>query len=79
MLIGPLAVIYLFAFTGFTDKLVSVEGAPKAFGFIVLLGLMSTAVATLLFNKLVKVSTPMFTSSVTYIMPIVGVMWASGW
>jgi len=36
---------------------------------------MSTAVATILFNKLVKIATPMFASSVTYLMPIVVVMW----
>lgn len=75
MLVGPLALIYLFGFTDFTQKMATQEGAWKAFGFITLLGLMSTAVATILFNKLVKISTPMFVSSVTYLLPIVGVMW----
>ena len=74
-LIGPLGLIYLFGFTGFTYKLADVPGAWKAFGFIVLLALMSTAVATLLFNKLLKISTPLFASSVTYLMPIVSVLW----
>jgi drug/metabolite transporter (DMT)-like permease len=75
LLIGPLAFIYLFGFTGFTEKLAADEGGWKAFGFIVLLGFMSTAVATILFNRLVKISTPLFASSVTYILPIVAVMW----
>jgi drug/metabolite transporter (DMT)-like permease len=75
MLIGPMALIYLFGFTDFTQKLEVTEGAWKAFGFIVLLGMMSTALATFLFNRLVKISTPIFASSVTYIMPIVAVMW----
>jgi drug/metabolite transporter (DMT)-like permease len=75
LLVGPLAAIYLFGFTDFTDKLQHTEGAWKATGFIVLLGLMSTAVALLLFNKLVKLTTPLFASSVTYVMPIVAVMW----
>jgi drug/metabolite transporter (DMT)-like permease len=75
MLIGPLAFIYLFGFTDFTHKLATNEGATRALGFIVLLGLMSTAVATILFNWLVKISTPLFTSSVTYALPIVAVMW----
>ncbi len=74
-LIGPLGMIYLFGFTGFTDKLAVVDGAWKAFGFIVLLAFMSTVIATLLFNKLVKISTPLYASSVTYLMPIVSVMW----
>lgn len=75
LLIGPLAVGYLLGFTGFTAKLSEQPGAWQAFGFVVLLGFMSTAVATILFNKLVKISTPLFASSVTYIIPIVAVMW----
>ena len=75
MLIGPLAVIYLFGFTDFTTKLATHEGATEALGYIIILGLMSTAVATILFNWLVKISTPLFTSSVTYAIPIVAVMW----
>lgn len=75
LLIGPLALGYLFIGTDFTEKFATHEGAWKAFGFIVLLGFMSTAVATVLFNRLVKISTPLFASSVTYILPIVAVMW----
>lgn len=75
MLIGPLAFIYLFGFTDFTQKLTTHEGAWRSFGFVVLLGLMGTAVATILFNRLVKISSPLFASSVTYVMPIVAVMW----
>jgi drug/metabolite transporter (DMT)-like permease len=75
MLIGPLALVYLFGFTDFTQKFAVHEDAWKAFGFIVLLGMMSTSIATFLFNRLVKITTPIFASSVTYIMPIVAVMW----
>lgn len=74
-LIGPFALIYLLGFTEFIPKMQSAEGAWKAFGFIALLGLMSTAVATVLFNKLVKTNSPLFASSVTYLIPIVAVMW----
>ena len=75
LLIGPLAAFYLFGFTDFTSKLSDAPGAWRAFGFVVLLALMSTAIANLIFAKLVKISTPLFASSVTYIMPIVAVMW----
>lgn len=74
-LVAPLGAVYLFGFTGFTEKLLTTPGAWKAFGFIALLALMSTAIAVSLFNKLVKMTTPLFASSVTYIMPIVSVMW----
>lgn len=75
LFIGPLAAIYLFAFTDFTHTLVSVPGAWTAFGYIVLLAFMSTALANLLFYKLLRISSPLFASSVTYVMPIVAVMW----
>jgi drug/metabolite transporter (DMT)-like permease len=74
-LIGPIGLIYLLGFTDFVHKLNVVEGAWPAFGFVALLALMSTAVATLLFNSLLKISSPLYASSVTYIMPIVSVMW----
>jgi drug/metabolite transporter (DMT)-like permease len=75
MLIGPLAITYLFVFTEFTHKLKTTNGAWTAFGFILLLGFMSTSLATILFNKLVKISSPLYTSSVTYLIPIVAVLW----
>jgi len=74
-LIAPLAYVYLFGFTGFTDKLANAEGAWRALGFVLILALMSTAVANLLFYKLLKISSPLFASSVTYVMPLVSVMW----
>ncbi|MDZ7649264.1 MAG: EamA family transporter [Cytophagales bacterium] len=75
LFIGPLAAIYLFGFTDFVNTVSTTPRAWKAFGFIVLLALMSTALANLMFVKLLKISTPLFASSVTYIMPIVAVMW----
>ena len=75
MLIGPLAVVYLFGFTSFIQKFETNEGAWAAFGYILLLGFMSTSLATILFNKLVKISSPLYTSSVTYLIPVVAVLW----
>ncbi len=75
LLIGPPALIYLLGFTDFVYKLQTVEGAWLSFGYIAILGLMSTAVAVVLFNQLVKSHSPLFASSVTYLIPIVAVMW----
>lgn len=75
LFIGPLAAIYLFGFTDFTHTLATTPGAWTAFGYIVLLAFMSTALANLLFYKLLRISSPLFASSVTYVMPIVAVMW----
>jgi drug/metabolite transporter (DMT)-like permease len=75
LLVGPLPVIYLFGFTEVTEKLARHEGAWPALGYILLLGFMSTSLATILFNKLVKISSPLYTSSVTYLIPVVAVLW----
>jgi drug/metabolite transporter (DMT)-like permease len=75
MLIAPLAVIYLFTFTDFTSKLNGDPEALKALGYLVLLGIMSTSIATILFTRLIKISTALFASSITYLIPIVAVMW----
>jgi drug/metabolite transporter (DMT)-like permease len=75
LLVWPFALVYLFGFTDFTQKLISEPGAWQAAGFIIILALMSTAVANLIFNKLLQISSPLFAASVTYVMPIVSVMW----
>ncbi len=75
LFIGPISAVYLFFFTDFIDTMTHQPEAWKAFGFIVLLALMGTAIAGLLFNKLLRISSPLYASSVTYIMPIVAVMW----
>lgn len=75
LFIGPLAAGYLFGFTDFVETMATQPGVWQAFGFIILLAFMSTAIANLMFVKLLKISTPLFASSVTYIMPIVAVMW----
>ena len=43
--------------------------------YVFLLSLFGTAIAKVLFNNLVQISTPVFASSVTYIMPIVALFW----
>ena len=43
--------------------------------YIGILSLFGTALAKILFNKLVQISTPVFASSVTYIMPIIALLW----
>lgn len=74
-MIGPLGAIVLFGFTDFTTNMQTVEGAWKAAGFVALLALMSTAIAGLIFNKLVRITTPIYTSMVTYLIPLVSVGW----
>ncbi len=77
LLIGGPALAYLLLGTGFVHKLATVPGAGPAFGYIVLLATMSTAVATVLFNMLIQRSTTLFASSSTYLIPIVALGWGA--
>jgi len=43
--------------------------------YVTILSVFGTAIAKVLFNKLVQMSTPVFASSVTYVMPIIALIW----
>jgi len=77
LLIGGPALVYLLLGTGFLHKLATVPGAWVAFGYIALLATMSTAVAMVLFNRLIQQSTALFASSSTYLIPIVALAWGA--
>ena len=77
LLIGGPALVYLLLGTEFLHKLATVPGAWAAFGYIALLATMSTAVAMVLFNKLIQQSTALFASSSTYLIPIVALAWGT--
>nr|WP_321221447.1 DMT family transporter [uncultured Psychroserpens sp.] len=43
--------------------------------YVVILSFFGTALAKVLFNTLVQISTPVFASSVTYLMPVIALAW----
>ncbi|MBV1923860.1 MAG: EamA family transporter [Flavobacteriaceae bacterium] len=69
------AIIVLIFSDFFTSEVLYGEHFNMSVIYIVLLSLFGTAIAKVFFNKLVQISTPVFASSVTYIMPIVAVVW----
>jgi drug/metabolite transporter (DMT)-like permease len=75
LLTMPFAIVYLFVATDFTTKLATHEMALQSLGYLSLLGVMGTAIALVLFNHLIKITSPVFSSSVTYLIPIVAVIW----
>jgi drug/metabolite transporter (DMT)-like permease len=75
LIVSPIALVVLFGFTPFVDNMQHAEGAWRAFGFICILGVVGTALALIVFNNLVQMTNPLFTSSVTYIIPLVAVIW----
>ncbi|MDH5608810.1 MAG: DMT family transporter [Cyclobacteriaceae bacterium] len=72
---GPLAAVYLVVFTDYSQKIIVTDGMLPASAYIVLLGVLGTAIALILFNRLVQLTDPVFTSSVTYIIPLIAVLW----
>ena len=74
MFIGPPAAVYLFS-TDFISRTRNMPGAMISFYAVVTLAVFSTAISTFLFNNLIKKSGALLASSVTYLIPIVAVMW----
>jgi len=73
-IVGPLSIIYLLFLTPFLDHI----HEPKvlvASSYIVILGVFGTAFALILFNKMVQLTNPVFSTSVTYLIPIISVFW----
>ena len=66
--------IFLFT-TDFTSRLSAQPEAWHSLGYVALLGLFGTAISTILFNKLIKISNALYASSVTYLIPVVAMFW----
>ena len=71
--VGPFCLIAL-AFSDFSEKM-TIDGAYLALFYVVLLSTAGTSIALVLFNQLVKGTTAIFASSVTYLIPIVAIFW----
>jgi drug/metabolite transporter (DMT)-like permease len=67
--------IIVLAFTDFFTEFEASEDGLEAIGYIVVLSVVGTGIAKTVFNKLVQISNPVFSSSVTYLIPIVAVLW----
>ncbi len=74
-MVSVIAWTYLLGFTDVVAKTQMVDGAYKALGFIAILGIIGTAVSTILFYELVNLKGSVFSTSVTYVIPIVAVGW----
>ena len=67
------AFIILF-FSGFF-KVVHDVKVQESIVFIVILGVVGTGIANILFFKLIQMSSPVFATSVTYLIPVVAFCW----
>lgn len=68
--------IVVLCFSGFFT--VEVTQGPyfwSSLGYVILLCIIGTCVAKVLFNKLIQLSSAVFSVSVTYLIPLVGIFW----
>lgn len=67
------ALIVLFS----TDFLTVIENAEvqNSMLYIIILGVVGTGIANIIFFKLIQISSPVFATSVTYLIPIVAFFW----
>ncbi|WP_299126563.1 EamA family transporter [uncultured Winogradskyella sp.] len=73
-IIIPALVVLLFT-DFFTAARFSHPDLPMSIFYTIVLSVFGTAIAKVIFNKLVQMSTPVFASSVTYVMPIIALIW----
>ncbi|HCF03740.1 DMT family transporter [Flavobacterium sp.] len=61
----------------FTDfiEVVTIPQVQNSMLFIVILGVIGTGIANIIFFKLIQLSSPVFATSVTYLIPIVAFFW----
>ncbi len=74
LLMLPPAIMVLI-FSGFFSDIAFDETQSKSLIYVVVLALFGTGIAKVLYTKLVQISTPVFASSVTYLMPLVAIFW----
>jgi drug/metabolite transporter (DMT)-like permease len=43
--------------------------------FVLILGVVGTGIANIIFFKLIQISSPVFATSVTYLIPVVAFFW----
>ncbi len=66
--------LFILWWTDFFD-MTYIKEAKTSLLYLLLLSIFGTAMAKTLFNKLIQMTSPIFSSSVTYLIPIVALFW----
>ena len=72
LLIIPATIILWF--TDFFD-IDQIQNSATSIWYIIVLSVIGTALAKTMFNRLVQISSPIFSSSVTYLIPLIAIFW----
>ena len=70
----PLTMFILFA-SDVPSNLIHKPETLVGLGYLSILSVIGTALALIAFNKLIKTSSPVFASSVTYLIPVIAIAW----
>jgi len=73
--IGPIAGVLLLFYTDFATHLINNDVNYLNFIYINILGILGSGFAFWLFNLLIKETSSVFASSVTYLIPIIAIFW----
>jgi drug/metabolite transporter (DMT)-like permease len=73
LLIIPTLIV--LKFTDFNTTFEITETSTTAILYLIILAVFGTGIAKIMFNRLIQISNPIFSSSVTYIIPIVAISW----
>ncbi|TXD83755.1 EamA family transporter [Subsaximicrobium wynnwilliamsii] len=69
------AILILIGSDFFTSETFAAPNFKMAMLYVSLLSIFGTALAKVVFNSLIQMATPVFASSVTYLMPVVALAW----
>ncbi len=73
--IGIPAVIFLFGGTGFVQTMAIGKQSWESFAYIAILAVLGSAISMVVHNWLIRRTSALFASTVTYMMPIVSIFW----
>jgi len=74
VIIGPFAMVYLLS-TDFIHIISHTEGAGWSLAALMVLSIICTFLANILFFKLIQITEPVFSSTVSYLIPFVALGW----
>ncbi len=66
--------LLILYFSGFFE-VIAVESVQHSVLFVMILGVMGTGIANIIFFKNIQISSPVFATSVTYLIPVVAFGW----
>jgi len=69
------AFLVLVASDFFTLQTFDQQSIYSSIGYVAILSVFGTVMAKIIFNNLIQISSPVFASSVTYLMPMVALLW----